>query len=67
MIEYFRKQITMTSCHFAPKSTNTAVLSLISEGKLNPVIAKKLPLSEMQEAHEIVASRNFFGKVVLEV
>lgn len=67
MIDFFRKQITMTSCHFAPKSTNTAVLSLIAEGKLNPVIAKKLPLSEMHEAHEIVAGRNFFGKVVLEV
>ncbi|MBT6829334.1 MAG: zinc-binding dehydrogenase, partial [Rhodospirillaceae bacterium] len=67
MIEFFRKQITMTSCHFAPKSTNTTVLSLIGEGKLTPVIAKKYHLSEMRAAHELLASRNFYGKVVLEV
>jgi len=67
MIEFFRKQITMTSCHFAPKSTNTAVLGLIGQGKLKPVIAKQFPLSEMRAAHELLASRNFYGKVVLEV
>ena len=67
MIEFFRKQITMTSCHFAPKSTNTEVLSLVGQGKLRPVIAKTFPLADMHAAHKLLASRDFFGKVVLEV
>jgi len=67
MIDFFRKQLTMTSCHFAPKSTSTAVLELVAQGKLKPVIAKAFPLSEMRAAHEMLASRDFYGKIVLEV
>ncbi len=67
MIEFFRKQITMTSCHFAPKSTNSEVLRLVAQGKLKPVIAKIFPLAEMGAAHGLLASRDFFGKIVLEV
>lgn len=67
MIEFFRKQLTMSSTHFAPVSTNQFVLKLVGEGKLRPVIEKVFPLKEMAAAHEVLASRNFFGKVVLEV
>ncbi len=67
MIEFFRKQITMSSCHFAPKSTNHEVLDLVAQGKLKPVIAEVFPLKDMRAAHELLASRDFFGKVVLEV
>ena len=67
MIEFFRKQITMTSCHFAPKSTNHEVLRLMEQGKLRPVIGEVLPLAEMRTAHERLAARAVFGKIVLEV
>ena len=67
MIEFFRKQITMTSCHFAPKSTNNEVLRLMEQGKLRPVIGEVLPLAEMRTAHERLANRAVFGKIVLEV
>ena len=67
MIDFFRKQITMTSCHFAPKSTNTEVLNLVGQGKLRPVIAKSFPLADMRAAHELLASREFYGKIVLNV
>ncbi len=67
MIEFFRKQITMSSNHFAPKSTNTEVLGLVAQGKLKPVIAKVFPLSDMRAAHKLLASRDYYGKVVLKV
>lgn len=67
MIAFFRKQITMTSCHFAPKSTNSEVLRLVERGRLKPVIAEVLPLAEMRTAHERLAARGVFGKIVLEV
>ena len=61
MIDFFRKQITMTSCHFAPKSTNTEVLNLVGQGKLRPVSAKSFPLADMGAALELLASREFYG------
>ncbi len=67
MIEFFRKQLTMTSTHFAPVATSQFVLKLVGEGRLRPVIEKIFPLPEMAAAHELLASRNFFGKVILEV
>lgn len=67
MIEFFRKQLTMTSTHFAPVATNQLVLKLVNEGKLRPVIEKIFPLEEMKAAHDLLASRQFFGKVVLKV
>ena len=67
MIEFFRKQLTMTSTHFSPVANNQKVLKLVAEGKLRPVIEKIFPLKDMAAAHELLASRNFFGKIVLEV
>ena len=41
------------------------VAELAAEGKLNPVIYKKLPLSKAEEGHAILENREQFGKVVL--
>lgn len=41
------------------------VAELIAEGKLKPIIYKKLPLSEAAKGHEILDNREQFGKVVL--
>ncbi|MBT6442610.1 MAG: alcohol dehydrogenase catalytic domain-containing protein [Alphaproteobacteria bacterium] len=67
MIEFFRKQLTMSGNHFSPKANNVQVLKLIADGAVKPVIAKTFPLQDMGDAHRFLASRNFFGKVVLEV
>jgi len=67
MIEFFRKQLTMSGNHFSPKANNVQVLKLIADGAVKPVIAKIFPLQDMGDAHRYLASRNFFGKVVLEV
>ena len=41
------------------------VIELTAEGKLNPVIYKKLPLNQAAEGHTILENREQFGKVVL--
>ena len=43
------------------------VLKLVKEGKLRPVIEEILPLKDVKAGHDLIASRKFFGKVVLEV
>ena len=43
----------------------TALLELIRQGKLKPIIDKVLPLSEVNEAFRLIEEREVFGKVVL--
>ena len=67
MIEFFRKQLTMSGNHFSPKANNVKAFNLIADGAVKRIIANKFALQDMAEAHSYLASRNFFGKVVLEV
>jgi len=41
-------------------------LQLAAEGKIRPLIGKKLPLSEAAEGHRLVENRDVIGKVILE-
>lgn len=65
MIQFFRKHISMHGCGRSTKSTVVQVLDLAAQGKLNPVIHKKFPLAEVAVAHEIMESRDFFGRLIL--
>lgn len=41
------------------------LLTLLAEGKIRPVIGRRLPLREAAEAHRFIASRASFGKILL--
>jgi len=41
------------------------VMSLVQEGRLRPVIDRTLPLSEVAEAHRLMAEKQTIGRVVL--
>jgi NADPH2:quinone reductase len=41
------------------------VMGLVADGKLKPIVHKAFPLAQAAEAHRVVDSRDFFGKVVL--
>ena len=43
------------------------ILELAGTGRLRPVIDRVLPMSEVREAHRLVAERDTFGKIVLEL
>ncbi|MEU6587614.1 zinc-binding dehydrogenase, partial [Nocardia sp. NPDC046763] len=43
------------------------IAELVDAGKLRPTIAETLPLEEVGKAHELVASGDTVGKVVLTV
>src|SRR3954469_12302465 len=43
-----------------------ALLGLIQEGKLKPIVDKELPLSEVNEAFRLIEEREVFGRVVLK-
>jgi NADPH:quinone reductase-like Zn-dependent oxidoreductase len=42
-----------------------ALLDLLAQGKLHPVIAERLPLSEARRAHELMDHAGAMGKIVL--
>jgi NADPH:quinone reductase-like Zn-dependent oxidoreductase len=42
-----------------------ALLELLREGEIHPVVAERLPLSEARRAHELLESSAAKGKLVL--
>jgi len=65
MIEFFRKHITMHGCGRSTRAIAAEVLNLAAEGKLKPVIHKRFALKDAGEAHSLMESRKFFGRMVL--
>jgi NADPH:quinone reductase-like Zn-dependent oxidoreductase len=49
----------------ATRTTLERLIQLAGEGKLAPVVDRRLPLEEAAEAHRLIEAREIFGKVVL--
>ena len=49
------------------KEDLTALFGLLKEGKIKPVIAKKMPLTDAVEAHKLLDKSNVEGKIILIV
>lgn len=49
----------------ASRETIGRLIELAGEGKLAPVVDRRLPLEQAAEAHRLIEARQIFGKVVL--
>ena len=65
IIPFFRRELRLAGSKNASVLELRKVMGLVADGKLKPVIHKALPLAQAAEAHRVVDSRDFFGKVVL--
>ena len=65
MIELFRKHISVHGCGRSTRAIAEQVMGLVAVGKLTPVIHAKFKLRDAAEAHEVMESRKFFGRMVL--
>lgn len=65
IVQFFRKQLTMTSTHSFRKSTTSRILELIADGSFAPLGGRTFALREASLAHGVLASRDFFGKLLL--
>ena len=65
IIPFFRRELRLAGSKNASVLELRKVMGLVAEGRLKPVIHKALPLAQAAEAHRVVDSRDFFGKVVL--
>jgi NADPH2:quinone reductase len=61
----FWKQLNILGSTMASRSELDAVLRLVWDGRLKPVVDRVLPLSSAKEAHEILERGDQFGKIVL--
>jgi NADPH:quinone reductase-like Zn-dependent oxidoreductase len=67
MNDFYRRHLSIISAAAAPRHQMDAVYRLAGEGKLKPHIHRSFPLEQAREAHELVSSRDVFGRVVLTV
>jgi NADPH:quinone reductase-like Zn-dependent oxidoreductase len=65
IIPFFRGELRLAGSKNAPVTELRAVMALVAEGRLKPVIHRSFPLAEAAAAHRTVESREIFGKVVL--
>lgn len=61
---FFRK-LSLLGATMGSKGDLIRVVELLAQGKLRPVVDRALPLSQARQAHELLADRAQFGKVVL--
>jgi NADPH2:quinone reductase len=65
IIPFFRRQLRLVGSKNATATELTAVMGLVAQGRLKPIVHRAFPLAEAAEAHRLVDSREIFGKVVL--
>lgn len=63
----FFKSLSLLGSTMGSRAEVIKVLALASEGRLRPVLDRVMPLEEIREAHRLLARREQFGKIVLEV
>lgn len=61
----FWKQVRLLGSTMGSRKELREVLALVWNGKLNPIVDRTLPLSEMRTAHKLIESRQVFGKLVI--
>jgi NADPH:quinone reductase-like Zn-dependent oxidoreductase len=66
-VEFFRKHITVHGAGRSTKAHVSKVLNLMADGRLKPIIHKTFSLKDVGEAHRMMESRNFFGRMVIDV
>ena len=61
------KQVTIGTSYVGSKAELAEVLKLIEWKRIKPVVGHVFPLDNVREAHELLDSREHFGKIVLTV
>lgn len=65
--QVFYRQLQILGSTMGSKADLHRIVPLIQEGRLQPVVDRSFPLADAAAAHERLAARDNFGKVVLTV
>lgn len=61
----FSRQLQVLGSKMGTQAEMRRVARLVGEGKLKPVVDRSFPLAEARQAHEYLAGKRQFGKVLL--
>ncbi|MGI9658575.1 MAG: alcohol dehydrogenase catalytic domain-containing protein [Gaiellaceae bacterium] len=64
-IDLFRHEWTLLGAARATAAEFRHVMTLVADGRLTPIVGHTLPLAQAAEAHELMESRQHYGKIVL--
>lgn len=65
LTDLFRRHIAVLGCGRWTKAISQTVMGLLAQGALKPAIFKVLPLSALNEAHDLMTRRAVNGRIVL--
>jgi NADPH:quinone reductase-like Zn-dependent oxidoreductase len=65
VIPFFRRELTIVGSNSATQNDIQQVLALVSEGRLQPVIAATFPLERAADALRMLRERGNYGRVLL--
>ena len=63
----FFRQLEILGSTMGSKADLYRIMKFVAGGQLRPIVDRVMPLEHAREAHELMESRAFFGKIVLEV
>lgn len=63
----FLKNQTIFGSFMGKMADLPRIVELVARGVLKPMVHKTFPLRDAAKAHELMESREFFGKIILEV
>ncbi|MSQ25712.1 MAG: alcohol dehydrogenase [Dehalococcoidia bacterium] len=63
--QLFTKQVQLSGSFMGTKAEFREVVSLVNRGKLTGVVGREFALQDAAEAHRVMESRDFYGKLVL--
>ncbi len=61
----FTKHLTVFGVFMGSKQDMQDIVDMLNQRKIVPVVHQAFPLEQAQDAHHMMESRNFFGKLVL--
>lgn len=63
----FYRQLSIIGSTMGSKADLFSVFDHIKSGKIKPIVDKIIPIEDIHRAHELMESRQFFGKIVLKI
>ena len=61
----WRKELQILGSNSWTKDDIESLVNAVNNGIINPIIHEIIPLKDISRAHQIIESRNFFGKIVI--
>ncbi len=65
--QLYRRQLTIMGSFMGSKGELVRLIHFVNTGKLKPIVDSVFPLANAARAHDLMESRQYYGKIVLSV